>query len=281
MSLKKGRYRHNKKRNTAFLFEALVKEMAKCVLSKDASRQAQAAQLIKKHFAKGTALYEELQLYRAINETKEVSTDVARRIIIEARHQSEKLDRKKVFKEQSGLIRKVNHSLGSEVYTNFVPSYKNLASIAQLFADTTPVKKMVLLEDTLVEGMTIKKPEVAKRDMDHVDSLVYKTFAKRFNEQYSDKLQNEQREVLTRYVFSMSDNGVSLKSYLNEEVERLRTALEASYTLDEIKKDDRMLENAKKVVGFLDSLQTTPLTEKEIEKILKVQELVKEVHSNG
>ena len=79
----------------------------------------------------------------------------------------------------------------------------------------------------------------------------------------------------------MSDNGVSLKSYLNEEVERLRTAVEASYTLDEIKKDDKMLESAKKVVGFLDSLQKTPLTEKEIKKILKVQELVREVHSDG
>ena len=75
MTTKTRRYRHNKKRNTAFLFETLIKEMAKSVMAKDAKRQTQAAQLIKNHFSKGTALYSELQLYRAISETKDVTEE--------------------------------------------------------------------------------------------------------------------------------------------------------------------------------------------------------------
>lgn len=280
MTEKTRRYRHNKKRNTAFLFEALVKEMARCVLRKDGKRQTATAQIIKEHFTKGSALYEDLQLYRAISETKDVSEEVARRIVFEARRKSSMLNTRLVFKEQSDLIRKINMTLGTDVYANFVPNYKNLASIAQLFSDNTSVKKTVLLEDTLVESM-LEKPQVEETKMEPIDNLVYKTFATKFNEQYSGKLSDEQREVLTRFVYSISDNGVSLKSYLNEEVGRLRLAVESSYSMDEIQRDSRMLESAKKVVSFLDSLHKTPLTEREIKKILKVQELVREVSENG
>jgi len=279
MKTKTGRYRHNKKRNTAFLFEALIKEMAKSVLEKDAKKQAMVAQIIKNHYAKDTALYDELQLYRAINETKDVSENIARRIVIEARHQASSLDTKKVFKEQSDLIRKINHNLGTDVYANFVPDYKNLASIAQLFSTATPVKKAVLLEDVLVETMVVKPVE--QETMEPIDNLVYKTFATKFNEQYSQHLNEEQREVLTRFVYSISDNGISLKTYLNEEVGRLRDAVKNSYEIQEIKNDERMLTNAKRVVEFLDSLHQTPLTEKEVKKILRIQELVREVSENG
>jgi len=160
-----------------------------------------------------------------------------------------------------------------------VSDYKNLASIAQLFSTSTPVKKAVLLEDVLVETMVVKPVE--QEQMEPIDNLVYKTFANNFNKQYSEHLNEEQREVLTRFVYSISDNGVSLKAYLNEEVGRLREAVKKSYDVQEIKNDERMLTNAKKVVEFLDSLHKTPLTEAEVKKILKIQELVREVLDNG
>ena len=280
MSERKARYRHNKKRNTAFLFEALVKEMAKAVLEKNTERQTQVAQLIKQHFKKGTGLYEELRAYRAINETKDVDAQTAHRIIAEARYQHSRLNEKAIFNEQSNLIRKINHNLGAEVYANFVPNYKSLASIAQMFSGAASAKEVILLEDYLVETM-VKKDEPSNTEMQPIDNLVYKTFAKKFNEQYAGTLQEEQREVLTRFIFSMSDNGISLKSYLNEEIERLRNAVVASYDIPEIKNDERMLSNAHMVVEFLDSLQKNPLDEKQVKKILKVQQLVREVNNDG
>ena len=54
--------------------------------------------------------------------------------------------------------------------------YKNLASIAQLFSDSTSVKKTVLLEDSLVESM-VKQPVEKVEKMEPIDNLVYKTFA--------------------------------------------------------------------------------------------------------
>lgn len=279
--MKTRKSKHNKKRNTAFLFEALIKEMAKSVISKDEERQRTAAQIVKKHFAKGTALYEELQLYKAILETKETTENIAKRVVLEATLRYNNINHRKIFTEQSDLIRQINYNLGNEVYSNFVPSYKNIATVAQMFSNLTPVSEKVLLEDKVVEFMIRKEEKTEPETLEPIDNLVFKTFAKKFNEQYSGKLAPEQREVLMRFVYSMSDNGVSLKSYLNEEIERLRGVIVGSRELVEVKSDSSMLVKTEKVVDFLDSLQSTPISEEIIKKILKVQELASEVTSNG
>ena len=273
--------RHNKKRNTAFLFETLVKEMAKSVMHKDEARQKTAAQIVKKHFARGTALYEELQLYRAILETKEATEDVAKRVVLEANLRYNNIDHRQVFREQSDLIRQINYNLGGDVYANFVPSYKNIATVAQMFSNVTPVAEKILLENKVVSFMTNTSEKSEPKTLEPIDNLVFKTFAKKFNEQYSQKLADEQREVLTRFVYSMSDNGVSLKAYLNEEIGRLRGVIVESCNLTEVKSSNSMLEKTEEVVNFLDSLKETPVDESVVKKILKVQELAREVSTNG
>ena len=51
---------------------------------------------------------------------------------------------------------------------------------------------------------------------------IYKSFVKRFNQEYSDKLLPSQKELLNKFVTSFHNNGLELKNYLNEEVGRLR-----------------------------------------------------------
>ena len=149
---RKIRYRHNKKRNTAFLFETLVKQMAKSVIAKDNDGQAAVAQVIKEHFKKGTVLYADLSLYRALNETKCQDKNHATRLLHEVRRDREKISTKRLFVEQSSLIKKINSVLGVDVFANFVPDYKNLATIAQLFSDTSTAPERVLLEDKILES---------------------------------------------------------------------------------------------------------------------------------
>ena len=61
--------KHNKKRNTAFLYETLVKELTKAVVEKDSYKKAKILDTIKEFFSKGSLLRKELELYQAINET--------------------------------------------------------------------------------------------------------------------------------------------------------------------------------------------------------------------
>lgn len=274
------KFKHNKKRNTAFLFEALIKEMAKSVVDGDQDRQVKIASIIKRHFQKRGILYKDLQTYKTIMNLKEAEETFAKRILSEVRRDRDRLDTRKVFSEQSRLIKKINVELGQGIYNNFVPNYKTMATIAQLFSDNVPTTEKILLEDKIVEEMTRAELKSEKEIMEHIDSIAYKTFTNKFNKTYAGKLHEEQQKVVSRYIFSVSDNGVSLKTYLNEEIERLRQRVETSLELEEVQSDDQMMEKTNQVLKFLDSLKETKLDERAIKKIMQIQELVREVESN-
>ena len=50
--MKKVRHKHNKKRNTAFLYEVLVKELTKAIVEKQSKRKVEIAKTLKKYFNK-------------------------------------------------------------------------------------------------------------------------------------------------------------------------------------------------------------------------------------
>ena len=61
-----AKMKHNKKRNTAFLYEALIRDLTKSVLSKNSARQKILVSVLREHFKKGTLLARELELYKTI-----------------------------------------------------------------------------------------------------------------------------------------------------------------------------------------------------------------------
>ena len=242
------KFKHNKKRNTAFLFEALIKEMAKSVVNNDEERQSKIARIIKRHFQKRGVLYKDLQTYKTIMNLREAEETFAKRILSEVRRDRDKLNTQRIFSEQSKLIKKINVELGQDVYANFVPNYKTMATIGQLFSDSTATEEKIILEDRILEEVTKAETKTEKEIMEHIDSIAYKTFTNKFNKTYAGKLHEEQQKVVSRYIFSVSDNGTSLKTYLNEEIERLRTEVSQSLESEEIKSDELMLEKAGKVL---------------------------------
>jgi predicted outer membrane protein len=274
------KFKHNKKRNTAFLFEALIKEMAKSVVENNDERQVKIARIIKRHFQKRGVLYKDLQTYKTLMNLKEAEEGFAKRILSEVRRDRDRLNRGKVFTEQSKLIKRINVELGQDVYTNFVPNYKTMATIAQLFSENVPAEEKILLEDRILEEMTRAELKTEKEIMEHIDSIAYKTFTNKFNKTYAGKLHEEQQKVVSRYIFSVSDNGVSLNTYLNEEIERLRDRVNASLQLEDVKNDEHMTAKTQEVLDFLDGLKNKKLDERAIKKIMQVQELVREVESN-
>ena len=214
------RLKHNKKRNTAFLFEVLSREYVKAIIRKSPGKQNTIKDLIKEHFCKPSVLNDELSLYREIIESKNLNEEEAINILEEAKKRYETLDKKGIFHKQNKLIKEMNYKLTQDVFTNFVPNYKNLATIYNIFTKKTSIKEKMLLEERLVENLTSKKEE----EIEHIDNLTYKTFVKRFNEKYTD-LPNEQKELLTNYIASFADNSLGLKSYLNEQIGDLKDEL--------------------------------------------------------
>ena len=269
--------RHNKKRNTAFLYEALVKELTKSVVNKDIKKKNVLVSMLKENFSTGKILQKELELIKVLSETKKTDLYTAERILGESAKRHSALNQEEIFEAQSKLIESINKNLGKEVYGNFVPNYKHLATIRQMFTQSTSVKEKVLLERTLIAAMTSKGKEVTKsKQMPHVDKLVFKTVIENFNKSYSDELLAEQKELLNNYIVSFGANEVEFKVYLNEELGRLKSEVTT------LKEKEVMLENRdlvsklEDVRATLDKFQTKRINPAMLEKVMQVQKLVKE-----
>jgi hypothetical protein len=274
---RKSKLKHNKKRNTAFLFETLVKELTKASVENNSKKRSSIVSILKKYFKKGNVLHRELDLYRSVNEAIGTDRMTAERILSEAKRFHAMIPQKDVFSAQTELINDINKEVGDDIYSNFVPNYKNLATLDQIFSDNIEMKDRVLLENKIIYNMIAEseKPE----QMQHISNLTYKTFTKKFNKTYSDSLHEEQKELLSKYILSFVDNGLEFKVYLNEELGRLKKEVKESQELEEVQTDDSMAENTKKVLNLLESFSKEHLDEAQIRKVLKIQELVREVKS--
>jgi len=269
--------KHNKKRNTAFLYEALVKEITKAVMDKDASKKDALVAMVKEHFAPGTALRKELDLVKALCETKHVDLYTAERLVSESKKQYDTLDQRQIFQEQSQVIDKINKTAGKQAFNNFVPNYKYLATISQLFSGQTTVKQRVLLERSLIGAMSTKpgKPNKSK-EMPHVDKLVFKTVIENFNKKYGDELLTEQKELLNKYIVSSLGSGVEFKVYMNEEIGRLKDEVTSLHEQEVFSENKDLSDKLSDVKEVLNKLQTKKIDTALIEKVMQVQKLVKE-----
>ena len=277
--MQKQKMKHNKKRNTAFLYEVLVKELTKCVIEKDIYKKNQIVSILKEFFSKGTLLHAELSLYRTLNETKNLERKIAEKILLECRFEYEKLPQKEIFNQQTRLINSVNKAIGQTVFSNFVSNYKDLATVSQVFSASS-IKERVLLEEAVLERMSIKE-EIKKEKMVPVDNLVYKTFIKKFNQKYVNELLEEQKDLLTNYIVSFSDNGLNLKIFLNEELERIKDSLSSCMKLEEIRNDSSMKAKTQKIIEKLELFREKEFDQKMLMDLLKIQSFIHEASING
>ena len=121
--------KHNKKRNTAFIYEALVREIVKQSVAKNNKKRNAAIQIMKEAFAPRTELRKELDLYKTLMENNDLQEKIAEKILVETKHQHTRVNQEQLFKEQSVTISKINKQLSKDVFNNFVPNYKHLATI--------------------------------------------------------------------------------------------------------------------------------------------------------
>ena len=91
----------------------------------------------------------------------------------------------------------------------------------------------------------------------------------------------EQKQLLNYYVSSFSDNALSLKIFLNEEIGRLKSELKKSINLEEIKNDSEMQGKTKQIIEKLDGFKATVIDDSILLSVLKTQQLVKEIKADA
>ena len=269
----------NKKRNTAFLYECLLKELTKAIVREQHDRKETIIKMIKENFKKGSPLKEDLDVYRSVLECKKMSKEFASRFLVETKKDFENLDRRAIFNQQTKLIKQINETLSPNAFANFVSNYKDINSLGAYFSSKLKAKSRLLVESRLLGLMTNEKQQL--KEMKHIDNLTYSTFVKKFNETYSNSLRTEQRDLLTNYIVSFSDNGLGLKAFLNDEISRLKEEVYKCTKKPKISENKAFLAKTERVLKQLDGYAKTPITEAIVKEIFYIQDLVAEVNSNG
>tara|TARA_R110002020_G_scaffold193284_2_gene393487 strand:+ start:1993 stop:2823 length:831 start_codon:yes stop_codon:yes gene_type:complete len=270
--------KHNKKRNTAFLYEALVRELTKSVVEQNQARSQKVKKILKEHFKSGMVLFSELGCFNALTQQDDLDHYNAEKMIFRAKKEYEALDKQDIFKEQSTVIKKINTDLGKDVFNTFVPDYKSYATLAQIFGNKLPVKSRVIMEQQILNTLTNGSTEPQR--LQPVDNLVVKSFTQRFNDEYSELLP-EQKDLLNRFITSFNENEIDFKVYVGNELKRLKESIEASLKLPEVQEDPEMVDTTTRVIEQVDGFNVAHLTESQILKILKLQKLVREYESDA
>lgn len=215
---------HNKKRNTAFTYEVLIKELSKASMHEQNERKNNIIKILKEFFSAGRPLKKELEIYNSFNELGDTDKDTIQKIIAESRRQAAQLDTALIYETQTRMINTINKVVGRSCWDNFVKDYKKMATINQaVFRDLSP-KKKVFVESKLVDLVSRKKEE--KKPFPTINKLAMKTFLDKFNQEYTSALNENQKTLLNKYIVSYRDNGLELKMYLHEEIGRLKHQLQ-------------------------------------------------------
>jgi len=269
------RFKHNKKRNTAFLFETLVKELTKNIINKDLERKQKIIGIIKEFFNKNEILGKELGLYKSVVDCYNVTPHMAEKILSEVKEQYGQLSKKEIFNKQSALISKINKNISKDVFTNFVSEYKTYATLCQVVTEKLDPQDRVLLEQGIIKKMTQNARKLNSKPVP-LDMLAYKLFVEKFNDKYDD-LNENQRVLLNRYIASFADNGLEFKIFLNEEIYRLKGVLGKAILEEKNKNDSNVAEKLQKVFQLIEDFRGEKVNSNLLEKILKIQSLASEV----
>jgi len=269
--------KHNKKRNTAFVYEALIREATVSIIKQDDQRKDKVFSIIKKHFNQDSLLYKDLECYRSLYEDTAPNEEMANKILLEVKAQKRLIDPSGLFTQQTALIHDVNKELTPETFNNFVPNYRCLATIQQILSVKASPKTRVMLEGEIIKNMIVLKEN--KDAMPTVDNLTYRQFVGKFNEKYDNKLLKEQKDLLQHYVTSFSDNSLQLKMFLNEEIARLKSELNEAKEIACIKEDDDMMRKTEQVISKLEGFAKETINENVLFTVLKTQSLVQEIYN--
>tara|TARA_B100000927_G_scaffold270105_1_gene245989 strand:+ start:3692 stop:4531 length:840 start_codon:yes stop_codon:yes gene_type:complete len=223
---------HNKKRNIGIIYEQIIQFVCKKIMENDEATSEKAIKIIKEHFADGTQLNKEYKLFKALSDTKNVSSPLANSIIFEAKKACNNMfDGKKLEREKSKLIKSLNYSFGKGViFKESVKNYRIYATIQTLLNEWRDPKNASFdlttkYEIKLHESLTENKKVLAEvKNIPKVDNLTYNLMNNIFENKYSNLLNKSQSNLLKCYAKNDEDtlieSFISLKeetlSYLND-----------------------------------------------------------------
>lgn len=271
--------KHNKVKNTGILFELLVRKVASEVMNNTNSK---ALPIVKKFFKEGTALSNELKLYRTLIDEKFLNEDKAEKFVSAVIVARQKIDEETLRKEKYALIREIKNKFElEEFFKARVNNYTELASIYKVFehADNANPADMLRSKDTIIEHVIAKTTdkkvvtEAITNEDKEIRVLASKLMIDKFNQKYK-VLSTNQKDLLREYVNSITDSP-SLKSFVNKHIPAIQKELT---TLSKRVDNKITLIKLTEVASMLDNISSAKIIkESHILSLLRYYELISEL----
>jgi len=224
--------KHSKFKNTAILFELLVKQITQEVLSNSTKNLSE--KIIKEFFSSNKELAKELRLYNQIVKEKYSSIDDAKLFLEEVSKERIKLDENKLNKEKYNLIKTIKESYDlNKFLSSNLQNYKLLASVYKVFEAKTMGRKVEIRDfiesnNTILEHITHKKISVKQADTlyesfkqqsEDLRLLTYKLLIENFNKKYSN-LDDSQKGLLREFINNVT-NTSTFPKFIEEETKKV------------------------------------------------------------
>ena len=222
--------KHNKVKNTAFLYECLTRQITSDVLSN--VEPSPALDIVKEFFRPTTILGKELVLYKALTSKKLKNEGKINYLVDSVLRERAKLNYSDMRRARYNLVKKITESYElKDFFRTRISNFKDIASVYKLFEiqhnsnpfEETEIRFIVMenLKDT-DSPKTEKTSVVEKFEKESKDLrlLSYKILVDKFNQKYSN-LNESQRDLLKTYINNIS-NTSTLKEFMSDEIKTLK-----------------------------------------------------------
>lgn len=240
--------KHNKKKNTSIVYEQLMTLMANLMAEKKLSELDAVKSLVVKHFNKNSNLFREKRLFDSLLSYKNKDLRIAERFLDECLVESSLFDSALLEQEKVALINDIMQSIGKEIFSVPVKSYKLRASAQFLLNEMRSNLKYSTPEDRLklklylVENIQ-KVPQ--EEEIGPVDRLTFKLLKDRYIKKYSPVLNANQQKVLVEWNEHLANKESSkFVSFLNEQHKTINKQLDRFVRMHPKHEDIELLKEA-------------------------------------
>ena len=274
--------KHSKYKNTAILFEMLVRKLTSETMTSD---KTVTVDIIKKYFGKNTTLSKELQLYNSLIKEKIESEAKALDFIRSCKNAHSKLNKSALRRQRYNLVKEISENFDFNKISKIrINNYKELASIYKLFEynDADNPKELLECKSSIVDHLNGKSEitlklsplleKYKKYDKD-VRLLTYKLLVDKFNTKYSN-LDENQKNILNKYITHVNDSE-SIKSYLELIIPKIKKELKEQVLKISDKATKIKVDKLSEMLCNIESIKV--IKESHILSVLRYYDLIKEL----
>jgi len=275
--------KHNKKRNVGIIYELLLNYVSRNLIEGNKKEAKKASSIIERHFRKGTELYKEFKLFNALANSNITNTHVVASILNEAKSAAKnKINTSKLEKEKSFLIKSINYSLDkNSFYHSNIKNYRDLGTVQLTLNEWRKqdhdLTKLAMLESRVAEKMLKEissSDNLNNVDVNHTDRLVYKIMIEKFNKQYSNNLNSDQKSIIKNYVFYNDTDKKRLQEVFKQ---KKNHCIHLLNEFEDRSNNKYLLSKVDNVRNKVDSISTSSINDTTVVKFLTLTKLIEEI----